>query len=353
MAAGFAARSRRCARGRPRRGARQPTRWRDRSSFGTTRPTPCSNPSPITACQDRRPCRTRSLPRQPPPSSPASTAASCRRTRRPSRDGRGAPAGRRRVRGHPGLRRAGVRARRPSRPARAFGSEPSARRVPRASWKRDSRAALGAGRGRVRRLPPRRADARRPRLLLTEPLPATPERVRLGVVEYAPARPGRDQVALLRRQHALRPARARARVRRGAARDPARARAGGADLVDLLGGRRRRHQHAAAQPAHPRVDHAPARDGGRGRPRAALHDGRPASGERGVPGVHDARGAVDRRDRDFELPHGERTRESPRTCGGGSTRSWQPADRHGHRQPPAVREGGCGLPKGCASSSTR
>ena len=95
------------------------------------------------------------------------------------------------------------------------------------------------------------------RLLLTEPLPATPERVRLGVVEYAPdARARRHQVALLRGQHALWAAGARARLRRGAARDPARPRARGADLVDLLGRPGRDAVHAAAERAHPRVDHA-------------------------------------------------------------------------------------------------
>ena len=163
------------------------------------------------------------------------------RRRRP-RDRRGPAARRRRVRGAAALRRPAVRA----RGAPRSGSSRSAEnlRLP---------LDLDAVRGDVARLLAAAAGEPDPgalrivltrggrRLLLTESLP-----------EHAPRDPPRErhvragaaarrhQVALLRRQHARDAPRAGAGRRRGAARHAARARAGGADLVDLLGRRRRR-----------------------------------------------------------------------------------------------------------------
>ena len=212
-----------------------------------------------------------------------------------------------------------VRAARPPRPAGAFGGEPSARRcAAKRAGERDPGAAGGARRQRLRRLAADRAHPRRPPpaahgAAATHAGAGAPRCGRLRA--HAGAR--RHQVALVRRQHAVRPARARARLRRGAARDPARARARGAHLDALLGRPDRHDQHAAAQRAHPRLDHPRSRDEGGRRDRAALHHGRSARGERGLPGVDPARGAVDsRRSRTSSCP-----RESARARPGEALRA--------------------------------
>ena len=191
---------------------------------------------------------------------------------------RGPPARRRRLRGAS----ASTTARRSRSTTTSTGS--SARPptcgssgVPRAELEREiPAAARGArrrgGRAAADRAHPRRAPAAADRA----GRPRTRRARRRLRHLRADAHPRRRQVALLRRQHARRPARARARLRRGAARDPARPRARGADVVALLGRRRRRALHAAARRPHPRLDHPRARVLARRRGRGA-HRARPTT----------------------------------------------------------------------------
>ena len=161
--------------------------------------------------------------------------------RRRPRDRRGAAARRRRLRGAAALRRPAVRARRAPGAARALGREP-------ASARSTSPPCVPTSSACSTRPPASRTTGccaivitrGGRRLLLIEPLPAHAPAIRLATVTYAPVAPARrGQVALLRREHARDAPRERAGRRRGAARDAARARAGGADVVDLLGQRRR------------------------------------------------------------------------------------------------------------------
>src|SRR5918994_3755225 len=235
-----------------------------------------------------------------------------------SRHRRGSPARRRGLRGNSRLRRTTVRARRPSRPSRALRREPPPlRRPPSGARGRGPGAAGGSRRGRVRRLPAHRAHPRR-----SPPAPDGAAAADPGA--YSPgrggvrahSRPRRRQVPLLRRQHARRPARPRAWLRRGPTGHPSRPRARGADLLSVLGRRRRNPLYAAARRAHTRLDHARPRDGGRAGERASLHDGRPPRRPRGIPRLHDPRGAVDRCNRGHRAArgraHARRHGEGPR-----------------------------------------
>ena len=69
-------------------------------------------------------------------------------------------------------------------------------------------------------------------------------------------------------------------ARRGAARDAPRARARGADVLVLLLLRRRDAVHAAAERAHPGLDHPPRDPGDRRGDRAAAHARRPGGARR-------------------------------------------------------------------------
>ena len=126
-----------------------------------------------------------------------------------------------------GPRRAARRGRGAARAGRAGRGDHADRAHPRRAPDRDDRAAAAPRAGRARDDRPLRADPR--------------------------AR--RDQEPLVRRQHARAAARRGGRLRRGAARHAARARAGGADVVVLLGPRRRAADAAARGP-DPGLDHA-------------------------------------------------------------------------------------------------
>ncbi|CAA9511168.1 MAG: Aminodeoxychorismate lyase, partial [uncultured Solirubrobacteraceae bacterium] len=253
--------------------------------------------------------------------------------RRPSRragphprDGRGAAARRRGLRGLPAVRGPGLRPRRapgaddpqraqpapgrvrprgaagrrraPARGGAAGGRRPAARVDP---WRRAARAARGA---------PRAA--------------AGPAAGHGGVRPDAAARP--DQVALLRGEHARHAPGQGAGRRPGPARHAARPRARGADVDLLLRPARGGPRHPAPERPHPRLDHPPRRHGRLRGARAGRHPGRARAGRGGVPGLHAARGPS--RVGDRRAPAVPR----PRPDDGGGRRTGGRAHRRGRRR---------------------
>ncbi len=170
---------------------------------------------------------------------------------------------------------------RPSRSHRALGGEHAARgRAPRRARGRDPRRCWrwrgGDGFDGLLRVVLTRGGRR---LLLTEPLPVTPERLRLGVVEYAPTRVLDGVKSLSYGANMLCGRLARERGFDEALLVTPHGRVLEAPTSSLFwADARRATVHAAAQRAHPRVDHAgPGARGGVGGG-ADLHDGRSARG---------------------------------------------------------------------------
>ena len=133
------------------------------------------------------------------------------------------------------------------------------------------------------------------RLLLTEPLPPTPERIRLGVVEYAPTRvlDGVKSLSYGANMLCGRLARERGfdeallvtphgRVLEAPTSSLFWADSSGTLLTPPLS------EHILASITRARVLDLVDRGG------ASLHHGRPPLGQRGLPRLYDARGAVDR-----------------------------------------------------------
>ena len=143
-----------------------------------------------------------------------------------------------------------------------------------------------------------------------------PSAIRLGVVEYAPTRvlDGIKSLSYGANMLCGRLARERG-FDEALLVTPARARAGGAHLVALLGGRGAALSTPAAQRAHPRLDHARPRDGGRGGdasgPARWTTCGRPA---RRSSRRHTREAQSIAAIEDLELPEGERTREVATRC---------------------------------------
>ena len=213
-----------------------------------------------------------------------------------SRPRRGAAARRRRLRGHPPLRRPAVRAR---RAPRAHGAQ---RREPAPAVRRRRRARRRARAARAR--PARSTRALRlvvtrggRRIGILHPPTVLPETISLATITYAPTRvlDGVKSLSYGANMLATRLAQ-RGRRRRGAARHAARPRARGADDVVLLRPRRRA-LHAAAVGPHPRLDQPPRAAGGHRRAGARDDARRPRVDQRGVPRLVAARGAAGALDR--------------------------------------------------------